>query len=95
MDTEGKCPWILNECDDRTQRGNNICEIVKRHAGICDNGPLDILGGGSNRVCCRSEERERADRKPRSKRNRSKSRALDTFWYRRQESNFDENEGCS
>ena len=45
MDTEGECPWILCECDGGTQRGNNICEIVKRHVGICDNGPLDILGG--------------------------------------------------
>ena len=45
MDTEGKCPWILNECDGRTQRGDNICEIVKSHVGICDNGPLDTLGG--------------------------------------------------
>ena len=40
-----KCPWILNECDGRMQRGDNICEIVKRHVVICGNGPPDIREG--------------------------------------------------
>lgn len=42
---------------------------------------------------CRGSE-EGADRKRRSKRSRSESRALDTLWYRRRENDL-ENEGCS
>jgi hypothetical protein len=47
-------------------------------------------------VCCGSEVRERTgpDRKRRSKRNCSKSRALDRLWYRTQENALEENEGA-
>lgn len=87
MDTKGKCPWILKECDDRTQRGINIYETVKTHAAIYDMGhstylEKGIIGEGAERGGPQATKH-------------AKSRALDTLWYMRQENNLEENEGCA